>query len=100
MLSFCVLFINAAVAQQVDLEKAFRSPSAEAHPWVFWYWMQGAVSKEGITADIRAMKEAGIGGAYLMPIKDTVGPSFYTPDVRPVRQLSPEWWVNGQARDE
>jgi hypothetical protein len=31
----------------------------------------------------------GIGGAYLMPIKDTTSPPIYTPTAR---QLTPEWW--------
>ena len=39
------------------------------NPGLFWYWMYGAVSKEGITADLEAMKHAGLGGTYLMPIK-------------------------------
>lgn len=60
-----------------------------AKPWVFWYWMQAGVSKEGITADLEAMKEAGIGGAYLMPIKGATNPPLYSP---PVEQLSPLWW--------
>ena len=30
----------------------------EAKPWTFWYWMYGAVSKEGIKADVQAMKDA------------------------------------------
>ena len=49
---------------QSDLEKNFLNPPASARPWVFWYWMHAAVSREGITADLEAMKEVGIGGAY------------------------------------
>lgn len=67
----------------------FKNPPAGAKPWVFWYWMQAGVSKAGITADLEAMKEVGIGGAYLMSIKDTASPPLYDP---PVRQLTPEWW--------
>lgn len=59
-------------------------------PWVFWYWMKAAVSKPGITADLEAMKTAGIGGAYLMPIKGTVNPPVFTPAAE---QLSPQWWA-------
>jgi hypothetical protein len=40
-----------------------------AKPWTFWYWMYGAVSEEGIKADLKAMKDAGLGGCYLMPIR-------------------------------
>jgi len=72
------------------IEKNFRNPPASAKPWVFWYWMHGAVSKEGITADLEAMKEVGIGGAYLMTIKDTSSAIPFQPTVR---QLTPEWWA-------
>ncbi len=84
-----VLFIFHISFSQTDLRKAFLSPPEDAKPWVFWYWLHGAVSAEGISADIKAMKEAGIGGAYLMPIKDTAKPSIYQPAAR---QLSPLWW--------
>ncbi len=69
--------------------QAFLHPPESAKPWVFWYWMHAAVSKEGITADLEAMKQVGIGGAYLMPIQDTSSSIPFAPTVR---QLTPEWW--------
>lgn len=83
---------NDLTAQQKTadvIERTFLNPPESAKPWVFWYWMHGAVSKEGITADLEAMKEVGIGGAYLMTIKDT---SSVIPFQPTVRQLTPEWW--------
>ncbi len=73
-----------------QLLQDFNHPPESAKPWVFWYWMHASVSKEGITADLEAMKYAGIGGAYLMPIKDTSSRIDFQPDAR---QLSPEWWA-------
>jgi len=73
----------------IQAEKNFAHPPASARPWVFWYWMNAAVSKKGITADLEAMKQVGIAGAYLMPIKDTTSPPQFLPTAR---QLSPEWW--------
>ncbi|WP_217604939.1 glycosyl hydrolase [Chitinophaga sp. GbtcB8] len=84
----CMLSLPV-IAQQHDLERDFRQPPASAKPWVFWYWMQASVSKAGITADLEAMKEAGIGGAYLMPIKGAANPPLMQPQVA---QLTPEWW--------
>src|SRR3954462_15262007 len=81
-------FTNAPLTD-TSLDELFRHPPEQARPWVFWYWMQAAVSKEGITADLEAMKAAGIGGAYLMPIKDTTSPPLFQPTAR---QLTPEWW--------
>jgi hypothetical protein len=72
-----------------SLERLWQSPPEEARPWVFWYWMQGAVSKAGITADLEAMQSIGLGGAYLMPIKGVPEKPFVEPVVE---QLSPLWW--------
>src|SRR6185437_13663085 len=69
--------------------QSFLHPPAAAKPWVFWYWMQAAVSKEGIRADLQAMKSAGIGGAYLMPIQGPADPPIYTPTAE---QLTPRFW--------
>ncbi|WP_316795581.1 glycosyl hydrolase [Pedobacter agri] len=60
-----------------------------AKPWVFWYWVKGAVSKPGITADLEAMKSNGIAGAYLMSIQGPDKTPVYSP---PAVQLTPEWW--------
>ncbi|MDR3365636.1 MAG: hypothetical protein LBO71_01515, partial [Prevotellaceae bacterium] len=77
------------VSPQADLEADFKNPPEAAKPWVFWYWMNAAVTREGITADLEAMREADIGGAYLMPIQGAKNPPLIDP---PVEQLSPEWW--------
>ncbi len=45
------------------------SHADNAKPWTFWYWMYGAVTEEGIKADLKAMKDIGLGGCYLMPIR-------------------------------
>jgi hypothetical protein len=78
-------FAAAAGADQ-GLEAGFKSPPASARPWVFWFWINGNVSKEGITADLEAFKKAGIGGMIWMEVS---GP-WWAPD-GPVRALSPEW---------
>lgn len=78
--------------QKTNLEEQFRNPvSEETAPWTFWYWMYGAVSKEGITADLEAMHEIGLGGAYLMPIRSAAENNIF--DYSPsYDQLTPEWW--------
>ncbi|MEI7946546.1 MAG: glycosyl hydrolase [bacterium] len=52
----------------VDMEKSFTRPSVEAKPWVYWFWMNGNVTQEGITADLEAMNRVGIGGALMMGV--------------------------------
>lgn len=84
-----ILYLSLSLSYAQNLSQLWTSPPQESKSWVFWYWMQGAVSKEGITADIEAMKEIGLAGAYLMPIKGVPEKPFITPIVE---QLSPLWW--------
>ncbi|MBD0287196.1 MAG: DNA-binding protein, partial [Flavisolibacter sp.] len=80
---------KATFSSRNNLLNDFQNPPQSAKPWVIWYWMHAAVSKEGITADLEAMKQAGIGGAYLMPIRGVTNPPLFTPVAE---QLTPEWW--------
>ncbi|TDW47912.1 alpha-L-rhamnosidase-like protein [Flavobacterium sp. 270] len=89
---FFILLLAGFVSAQETYKKenAFFQPTIESSkPWLYWYWMQSAYSKEGITADLEAMKQAGIGGAYLMTIKGPANPPLMNP---PVLQLSKEFW--------
>ena len=83
-----LLFLSLFTFAQSSLYTQFKTPPAEAKPWTFWYWMHGAVSKEGIRADLKAMQEIGLGGAYLMPIRGVEGTEY----PHPVSQLTPQWW--------
>lgn len=47
------------------LAEAFRDPPASARPWVYWWWLESNVSREGITRDLEAMRSAGIAGALI-----------------------------------
>lgn len=46
------------------LVKSFQTPPKDARPQVWWHWMDGNVSKEGIRKDIEWMKRNGIGGFH------------------------------------
>ncbi|MEI6137964.1 MAG: glycosyl hydrolase [Mariniphaga sp.] len=92
LLFLLLLFPTLLSGQQKEkpsaiLEKGFLSPPESAKVWTWWHWMNGNVSKEGITADLEAMKRVGIGGLYnfhvghQLPINGSVG------------FLSPQWWA-------
>ncbi len=89
LLFLFVVCSNVVSAQNLPLMEQFKNPPVEASPWIFWYWMYGSVSKVGITADIEAMKSAGLGGAYLMPIKSSAEKQLFSPSYH---QLTPQWW--------
>lgn len=74
-----------------QLEADFRAPSGDAKPWTLWYWMYGAVSDEGVRADLQAMADAGLGGAYLVTIRSSDDPRATEFDAE-ADQLSENWW--------
>ena len=53
---------QSAMAQ--GLYEQFADPPQEARPRVWWHWMDGNVSMDGITKDIEWMERAGIGGFH------------------------------------
>ena len=71
---------------QVDdgLEQGFASPPDSAKPRTWWHWVSGNVSKEGITADLAAMRQIGLGGAQIFTVDQSSVKG-------PVVFMSPEW---------
>jgi hypothetical protein len=67
-----------------DLAKGFVSPPQSARPWVYWFWLDGNITRAGITADLEAMRRVGIGGVLIMEV-DQGAPKG------PARFASPEW---------
>jgi len=66
------------------LDRGFRTPPDSVRPWVYWVWMDGNLSREGITADLEALKNAGIGGVMIMEVNVGVPRG-------PVEFMSPAW---------
>jgi len=67
-----------------ELRAGFASPPESARPGVYWYFMEGSISKEGMTKDLEAMKKAGIGNVLFIEVN--VGVPRGTVDF-----LSDEW---------
>src|SRR5437868_6516286 len=56
-----LLFVCRSEAAD-SLAEGFRNPPPSSKPLIIWQWMNGVVSREGITADLEAYKKAGLGG--------------------------------------
>ncbi|QDA61652.1 glycosyl hydrolase [Hymenobacter jejuensis] len=56
---------NLGVATDDALAQGFLTPPASAKPYTFWQWMNGNITREGITLDLEAMQQMGLGGAYI-----------------------------------
>ena len=71
-----------------DLADRFSQPPAASKPRCYWYWMDGHISRQGITKDLEAMKRVGIGGAFIGVISGQSGAPA-NPDPK---ELTPQWW--------
>ncbi|HEX3624339.1 MAG TPA: glycosyl hydrolase [Verrucomicrobiae bacterium] len=54
----------------------FAVPPFNCGPWVYWFWLDVNVTREGITADLEAMKSVGIAGVLIMDVAEGTPPSF------------------------
>lgn len=52
----------ALTAAADSLETGFKTPPDSAKPHTWWHWLNGNVTKSGITKDLEAMKAVGLGG--------------------------------------
>jgi hypothetical protein len=80
-------FATGQESSQDALEHGFKSPPDSARPRVWWHWMNGNITKEGIKADLEWMKRVGIGGFQ------NFDASLSTPQVVEKRLvfMTPEW---------
>ena len=69
----CLLATLTAIAAD-SLEQNFHQPPASARPWVYWFWNNGNVTSNGITADLEAMQRVGIGGVLIMDVVERFAP--------------------------
>src|SRR5260370_22475536 len=69
------------------LERGFQNPPSSARPRVWWHWMNGNITKEGIKLDLEWMHRVGIGGFQ------NFDASLNTPKVVEKRlvYMTPEW---------
>jgi hypothetical protein len=94
VMSVCVAALLAALggalwAQSATdpLKSGFENPPEAAKPRVWWHWMNGNITKEGIKLDLEWMHRAGLGGFQ------NFDASLFTPQVVEKRlvYMTPDW---------
>ncbi len=59
-----------------NLRSGFENPPQEARPQVWWHWMNGNITRDGIRKDLDWMQRVGIGGIHHFDAG-----SAYTPQI-------------------
>ncbi len=86
LISVLLAFPFTAALKADMLDQNFVTPPDTTKPYMYWYWLNNNASANGITADLEAMKDAGVGEAF---IGHVISDGIPEGDV-PI--LSPEWW--------
>jgi (4-O-methyl)-D-glucuronate---lignin esterase len=80
---------QVAVAQSSYelLQRGFISPPDSAKPRVWWHWMNGNITEEGIKLDLEWMHRVGLGGVQIFDA------ALKTPQVvdKRLAYMTPEW---------
>jgi hypothetical protein len=76
-----LLFAGTTASAAEQLAEQFANPPQRTKPRCYWYWMDGHISREGITHDLEAMRRVGIGEGYI----GIIGGGE-------VKALSEPWW--------
>jgi alpha-L-rhamnosidase len=81
---------SIAVANETStapLAEEFENPPVEARPRVWWHWLNGNITEDGITKDIEWMSRIGIGGLQ------NFDAALFTPQVVDERlvYMTPPW---------
>lgn len=82
------LSISGISCSSDPLESGFKNPSNQVQTSVYWYWISGNISEEGVKKDLYAMKEAGINRAFI----GSMGVEGIETPYEKVAFGSEEWW--------
>ena len=68
----------------------FANPPAQYQTAAWWHWMDGAITREGLTKDLESMKAQGISNATVLNIYRLIG---IEEGFQSVKFDSPEWYA-------
>ncbi len=87
LLATAALLFVACNSGNPMLETEFKSPPPSVQTSVYWYWISGEITKQGVVADLESMKQIGINRAFIGNIGLKPIPGGHD-----VKLFSDEWW--------
>ena len=92
-LTFLLFLAGAVAAAQNTSYDNFENPPREARPYVWWHWINGNTSKDGIRKDLEWLDRSGIAGLHQFDAGGAMMQSL-PPVVEPTPYLSEAWKDN------
>jgi hypothetical protein len=88
LIASSLLVSGGAAAQPDSLRDGFADPPASARPWVWWHWIDGNISKDGIDRDLDWFRQIGIGGVQVF---DVAQPGVARVVEKRLIYMQPDW---------
>lgn len=70
------------------LQQLFAIPGDSVQTSVYWYWLSGNVTADGVRKDLEAMKRVGINRAFI----GNIGLGELNTPFKPIELFTDEWW--------
>ncbi|MCB0732126.1 MAG: glycosyl hydrolase, partial [Ignavibacteriae bacterium] len=84
LVSLIGIILSCTTQSADELKEAFKNPPDNSKPGVYWYFMDGNLSRDEMTKDLESMKEAGIGQLIFLEVGIGVPRG-------PINFMSEEW---------
>lgn len=72
---------NSVLAQETWTKNDFINPPSTIKVHTWWHWIDGAITKEGITRDLESMQHQGISQATILNVSLFEGKNFGVPRI-------------------
>lgn len=82
--------IDSSIAQNSINSNDFRTPPNSAKVNTWWHWVNGNITKDGITKDLESMKQQGISQATILNVGSWIPMNANVP---PVKFYSEDWFT-------
>jgi len=102
MIAFSCIPGKIGMEEYAAIQEGFTNLHDTNRLWCYYYWIDGDISHEGVTSDLEAMKEFGIGACLIGNIypgalegvvpEHAVGIAGSGPTQEKVPLFSEEWW--------
>ncbi len=68
----------------------FKNPPHEVHGHTWWHWMDGRITREGISKDLESMKQQGISQATILNVGMSAG---YDSAIKQIKFNTEQWYA-------
>ena len=74
-----LIFLIQCSTPSNEMSEEFKNPSGSYRAGAFWCWLNGNMTREGITRDLKEMSEKGMGRAEIWDVAAVNNPDNYIP---------------------